>query len=59
MNSSSTVSTQSRRSFFKMTAAGAAMAIPSFASMNGSRLRRTEALTQRQRCSRIAVPRSG
>src|SRR5258708_3129669 len=37
MSSSSTVSTQSRRSFFnKMTAAGAAMAIPSFVLMNGT-----------------------
>src|SRR5216683_8267690 len=34
MNSFSTVSTQSRRSFFKMTAAGAAIAIPGFALMN-------------------------
>jgi len=28
MSSSSTISTQNRRSFFKMTAAGAAMAYP-------------------------------
>ena len=38
MSSSSTVSTQSRRSFFKMTAAGAAMAIPGFALMNGTEI---------------------
>src|SRR5271168_1759674 len=36
MSSSSTVSTQSRRSFFKMTAAGATMAIPGFALINGT-----------------------
>ena len=38
MNSSSTLSTQSRRSFFKMTATGAAMAIPGFALMNGTEI---------------------
>jgi hypothetical protein len=38
MSSSSTVSTQSRRSFFKMTAAGAAIAIPGFALMNGTEI---------------------
>ena len=38
MNSSSTVSTQSRRSFFKMTAAGGAIAIPGFALMNGTEI---------------------
>jgi len=36
MSSSSAMSTQSRRSFFKMTAAGAAIAIPGFALMNGT-----------------------
>ncbi len=35
MSSSSTVSTQSRRSFFKMAAAGATIAMPGFALMNG------------------------
>src|SRR5437879_8802177 len=38
MNSSSTVSTQSRRSLFKMTPAGARIAIPGFASMNGTEI---------------------
>src|SRR6266404_1546783 len=38
MNSFSTVSTQSRRSFFKMTAAGGAIAIPGFALMNGTEI---------------------
>src|SRR5258707_1487829 len=38
MSSSSTVSTQSRRSFFKMTAAGAAIAIPGFALMKGTEI---------------------
>src|SRR5258708_9627615 len=38
MSSSSTVSTRSRRSFFKMTATGAAMAIPGFALMNGTEI---------------------
>jgi len=38
MISSSAVSRQSRRSFFKMTAAGAAMAIPGFALMNGTEI---------------------
>src|SRR5260370_29347029 len=38
MSSSSTVLTQSRRSFFKMTAAGAAIAIPGFALMNGTEI---------------------
>jgi len=38
MSSSSTVSTQSRRSFFKMTAGGAAVAIPGFALMNGAEI---------------------
>src|SRR4051794_28418500 len=36
MSSSSIVSTESRRSFFKMTAAGAAMALPSCTLMNGT-----------------------
>jgi len=36
MSNSSAISTQSRRSFFKMTAAGAAIAIPGFALMNGT-----------------------
>ena len=35
MSNSQTVSTPSRRSFFKMTAAGATMAIPGLAFMNG------------------------
>src|SRR5260370_23993723 len=38
MSSSSTVSTQSRRSFFKMTAGGAAVGIPGFALMNGAEI---------------------
>src|SRR5216684_2613309 len=38
MSSSSTVSIQNRRSFFKMTAAGAAIAIPGFALMNGTEI---------------------
>ena len=38
MSNSSAVSTQSRRSFFRKTAAGAAMAIPSFALMNGTEI---------------------
>ena len=38
MSSSSTASTKSRRSFFKMTTAGAAMAIPGFALMNGTEI---------------------
>ena len=38
MSSSGTVSTQSRRSFFKMTAGGAAVAIPGFALMNGAEI---------------------
>jgi hypothetical protein len=46
MNNSNAVSTQSRRSFFKKTAAGAAMAIPSLALMNGTEIAfRTNALT--------------
>src|SRR5712692_3908278 len=36
MSGSNTVSTQSRRSFFKMTAGGAAMTLPSLALMNGT-----------------------
>ena len=38
MSNSSTVSTQSRRSFFKKTAAGAAVAIPSLAVINGTEM---------------------
>jgi Ferritin-like domain len=38
MNSSSTVSTPSRRSFFKMTAAGATMAIPGLALLNAPKI---------------------
>src|SRR6266478_9242270 len=38
MSNSSAVSTQSRRSFFKKTAAGAALAIPSFVLMNGAEI---------------------
>src|SRR6267154_4140134 len=38
MNSFSTVSTQRRRSFLKMTAAGAAIAIPGFALMTGTEI---------------------
>jgi hypothetical protein len=38
MSSSSTVSTQNRRSFFKTTARGAAVAIPGFALMNGTEI---------------------
>ena len=38
MSNSSTVSTQSRRSFFKKTAGGAAVAIPSFAVINGTEI---------------------
>jgi Ferritin-like domain len=38
MSSSSTVSMQSRRSFFKRTAAGAAMAMPAFALIGGTEI---------------------
>src|SRR6266566_3850294 len=38
MSNSKAVSRQSRRSFFKKTAAGAAMAIPSFALINGAEI---------------------
>jgi hypothetical protein len=38
VSNSSTVSTQSRRSFFKKTAAGAAVAIPSLAVINGTEM---------------------
>jgi hypothetical protein len=44
MNSSNSVSTQSRRSFFKMTAAGATMAIPGFALVNGTKIAFAESM---------------
>src|SRR6266851_2146580 len=50
MNSFSTVSTQSRRSFFKMTAAGGAIAIPGFALMNGTEIALVESDLWGQYC---------